>query len=156
MTDDRLDELYRTHGPDALRLAFVMTGDRDAAEDVTQDAFVRIGRKLFRLKGPDHERAYLLRTVVNLSRTMGRKLSRERAAVAKLHSQAHVRSPEPDETWARLLSLPPRQRAALFFRYYLDQSEASTAEALNCSTSALKSLVNRGLNTLRETQGDER
>ena len=156
MTNDRLDELYRTHGPDALRLAYVMTGNRDVAEDVTQDAFVRIGRKLFRLKGPDHERAYLLRTVINLSRTRGRKLSREKAAMAKLHSQAEVPSPEPDETWARLLSLPPRQRAALFFRYYLDQSEASSAEALRCSTSALKSLVNRGLKTLRETQGDER
>ena len=156
MTDDRLDELYRTHGPDALRLAYVMTGNREAAEDVTQDAFVRIGRKLFRLKGPDHERAYLLRTVINLSRSRGRKLSRERAAVAKLHPHAEVLSREPDETWARLLSLPPRQRAALFFRYYLDQSEASSAEALDCTTSALKSLVNRGLKTLREAQGDER
>jgi RNA polymerase sigma factor (sigma-70 family) len=133
-----------------------MTGDREAAEDITQDAFVRVGRKLFRLKDPDHERAYLLRTVINLSRSRGRKLNRERVAVAKLHSDAHAPSQEPDETWSRLLSLPPRQRAALFFRYYLDQSETTAAEALNCSTSALKSLVNRGLNTLREAQGDER
>ena len=156
MTDDRLEQLYRTHGPDALRLAFVMTGNREAAEDIMQEAFVRVGRKLFRLKGPEHERAYLLRTVINLSRSRGRKLSRERAAVAKLEPQTHMAHSDTDETWARLLSLPPRQRAALFFRYYLDQSEVSTAEALDCSTSALKSLVNRGLNTLREAQGDER
>lgn len=156
MSDDRLGDLYRTHGADALRLAYVLARDRDAAEDIIQDAFVRIGRKIFGLRDIEHERAYLFRTVINLSRSRGRKLTRERAAVARMQPHAQVLSPEPNETWARLLSLPPRQRAALFFRYYLDQSEASAAEALNCSTSALKSLVNRGLKTLREAQGDER
>lgn len=156
MTDDRLGELYRRHGSDALRLAYVLTGSREGAEDVTQDAFVRIGRKILGLKDPDHERAYLFRTVINLSRSRGRKLSRERAAVARLELQAQIPQPGPDETWSRLLSLPPRQRAALFFRFYLDQSEASSAEALNCSTSALKSLVNRGLKTLREAEGETR
>ena len=156
MSDDRLGELYRRHGSDALRLAFVLTGDHDVAEDITQDAFVRIGRKILGLRDIDHERAYLFRTVINLSRSRGRKLSRERAAVTKMQPPGQVPSPEPDETWARLLALPPRQRAALFFRYYLDHSEASAAETLNCSTSALKSLVNRGLKTLREVQGDER
>ena len=84
MTDDRLDELYRAQGANALRLAYVMTGNREAAEDVTQDAFVRIGRKIFGLKDPEHERAYLFRTVINLSRSRSRKLSRERAALARL------------------------------------------------------------------------
>ena len=156
MTDDRLGELYRVCGPDALRLAYVMTGNRDAAEDVTQDAFVRVGRKIFGLKDPEHERAYLFRTVINLCRSRGRKLQRERAAVARIQPQAHTSPLETDETWRRLLTLPPRQRAALFFRYYLDQSETSSAEALNCSTSALKSLVNRGLKALREAEGETR
>lgn len=155
MTDDRLGELYRAHGPDALRLAYVLTGNRDVAEDITQDAFVRIGRKIFGLHDPDHERAYLFRTVINLCRSRGRKLGRERAAMARLQPGTQMPAPDTDDTWTRLLTLPPRQRAALFFRYYLDQSEASSAEALNCSTSALKSLVNRGLNSLRE-MGDAR
>lgn len=156
MTDDRLGELYRVYGADALRLAYVMTGNREAAEDVTQDAFVRVGRKIFGLKDPDHERAYLFRTVINLCRSRGRKLSRERAAMARLEPPSQATQPEDDETWSRLLSLPSRQRVALFFRYYLDQSETSSAEALDCSTSALKSLVNRGLNTLREAEGEVR
>ena len=155
MTDDRLGELYRAHGPDALRLAYVLTGNRETAEDITQDALVRIGRKIFGLKDPDHERAYLFRTVINLCRSRGRKLGRERAAIARLQPERQAPAPDTDDTWARLLALPPRQRAALFFRYYLDQSEAQSADALNCSASALKSLVNRGLNTLR-AMGDER
>ena len=158
MKDDRLSELYRAQSAHALRLAYVLTGNREAAEDVTHDAFVRIGRKLLGLTDPEHERAYLFRTVINLSRSRGRKLSRERAAVARLQIPNQKPQPELDETWSQLLSLPPRQRAALFFRYYLDQSEAWSAEALNCSPSALKSLVNRGLKTMREVQemSDER
>ena len=156
MTDDRLGELYRAHGADALRLAFVLTGNQQAAEDITQEAFVRIGRKILPLRDMDHERAYLFRTVINLCRNRGRKLSRERAAIARMQPQRAVPGPEIDEVWERLLLLPPRQRAALFFRYYLDHSEADAADALDCSTSALKSLVNRGLNTLREMQGDDR
>ena len=156
MTDDRLGELYRAHGADALRLAFVMTGSREAAEDITHDAFIRIGRKIFGLKDIDHEKAYLFRTVINLCRSRGRKLGRERAALALVEVQGTLAAPENDDTWSRLLSLPQRQRAALFFRYYLDQSEAQSAEALNCSTSAVKSLVNRGLNALRAAEGDDR
>jgi RNA polymerase sigma factor (sigma-70 family) len=54
-----------------------------------------------------------------------------------------------DELWRALLRLPVRQRSALFFRYYEDLSEAAAADALGCSVSALKSLVNRGLKELR-------
>lgn len=149
VSEDRLGELYRAQGTDALRLAYVLTGDVQAAEDITQEAFYRIGRKIFGLRDPDHERAYLLRTVVNLSRTRGRKLERERKALARLEPVCSSPAPEADEAWKLLLSLPPRQRAALFLRFYLDRSEADAADALDCSTSALKSLVNRGLHTLR-------
>ena len=156
MTEDRLGELYRVQGQAALRLAYVLTGDLEAAEDITQEAFYRVGRKIFGLRDPDHERAYLFRTIINLSRTRGRKLARERSAQARLERSGATQGPELDEEWKRLLSLPPRQRAALFFRFYVDQSEADAAEALNCSTSALKSLVNRGLHTLRSGGEEER
>lgn len=134
MTDDRLGELYRAHGPDALRLAFVLTGNREVAEDVTQDAFVRIGRKIFGLRDVDHQRAYL-RTVINLCRSRGRSLNRERAALTRLQRQKTQPEPRVDETWARLLSLPPRQRAALFFSHDVTDPNSLLAEGqpLHCS-----------------------
>lgn len=58
--------------------------------------------------------------------------------------------PQQDEMWRALLSLPLRQRTALFLRYYQDLSEVQAAEALQCSVGAIKSLVNRGLNELRQ------
>lgn len=156
---DRLGEIYRAHASDGLRLAYVLTGQREAAEDITQEAFVRIGRKLVGLRDLDHARAYLFRTIINLCRGRGRRLVIERSALARLRAPEVDHLPdvaERDAIWSALLALPPRQRAALFLRYYLDQSETQAAEALDCSSSALKSLVFRALNSLRTSlQGDE-
>lgn len=157
--EDRLGEVYHAHASDGLRLACVLTGNRETAEDITQEAFVRIGRKVIGLRDLDHARAYLFRTIVNLCRGRGRRLTLERSALARLKPVAAEHQPdlgEKDEMWTALLALPPRQRAALFLRYYLDQSEAQAAETLGCSSSALKSLVTRGLRSLRVTlQGVE-
>lgn len=104
-------------------------------------------------------RAYLFRTIINLCRGRGRRLALERSALARLKPLGVEHLPDlgqQDEMWTALLALPRRQRAALFLRYYLDQSEAQAAEALDCSPRALKSLVTRALSSLRATlQGDE-
>lgn len=151
--DDPLGLLYAAHADSATKLAYVLTGDRHAAEDLAQEAFVRVGRKLFRVRDPEHARNYLFRTVINLSRSRLRRLKSERNAVER-SATGHIDALAPDvaqedQMWGALLGLPGRQRAALFLRYYKDLSEAQTAEALDCSVSAVKSLVNRGLKELR-------
>jgi len=52
-TGDRLKDLYLCHGPEALRLAYLLTGDRDLAEDLAQEAFVRVARRLTGLRNAD-------------------------------------------------------------------------------------------------------
>ncbi|MGI8519841.1 MAG: RNA polymerase sigma factor [Actinomycetota bacterium] len=157
--NDRLAALYGLHARAAIRLAYLLTGDRDVAQDLAHDAFVRIGGKVLVLRDPDHARAYLFRTVTNLCRGRGRKLQRERRAIRMLQQPSSALSVFPsgnDEIWTALLQLPIRQRAALFLRYYEDVSEQEAADALNCSLSALKSLVNRGLRDLRTRVKEER
>jgi RNA polymerase sigma factor (sigma-70 family) len=149
---DRLGSLYESHNHAAIRLAYVLTGDVDTAQDIAQEAFVKVGRKLFALRDPQRSHAYLYRTVVNLCRGRSRRLKTERAALQILKSDQRDNAPditEQDEMWRALLLLPVRQRAALFLRYYQDLSEAQAAEVLQCSVSAFKSLVNRGLKALR-------
>jgi RNA polymerase sigma factor (sigma-70 family) len=113
---------------------------------------VRVGRRIFALREPQYSHAYLYRTVVNLCRGRARRLKIERRALQMLTRDQRYEGPEvgdQDEMWRALLLLPVRQRAALFLRYYQDLSEAQAAEVLQCSVSALKSLVNRGLKELR-------
>jgi len=51
----RLENLYRTYSPDALRLAYLLTGDRSLAEDLAQEAFVRVLGRFTDLRSPDAE-----------------------------------------------------------------------------------------------------
>jgi RNA polymerase sigma-70 factor (sigma-E family) len=148
----RLGELYAQHAPDAARLAYLLTGDRALAEDLVQDAFVKLFGRFRDLRNPEAFGAYLRRTIVNLSHSHFRHLRVERAYLQREGSTPHAPGPEfgaRDEMWRVLLRLPERQRAAIVLRYYEDLSEAETADALGCPTGTVKSLVSRGIDRLR-------
>src|SRR5438093_10662400 len=63
----RLAELYVRHSAEATRLAYMLTGDRQLAEDLVQDAFVRLAGRLVHLRDPGAFDAYLRRPIVNLA-----------------------------------------------------------------------------------------
>ena len=132
-----LARLYEQHAPAALRLAYLLTGDHGLAEDLVQDAFVRVIGRFGQLRDELGFDASLRRTVVNLS--CGR-LPRARVDPEGVE--------EPDELWRRLGSVAPRQRAALVLRYYEDLSDEQAAQVLGCSTRALRSLTSHGLQAL--------
>src|SRR5438045_7060440 len=74
----RLGELYLRHADSAVRLAYLLTGDHALAEDLVQDAFVRLAGRLVHLRDPGAFEAYLRRTVVNLSHSHFRRRKVER------------------------------------------------------------------------------
>ncbi len=150
----QLAELYERHAPAAARLAYLLTGDRGLAEDLVQEAFVRVVGRFRHLRVPDAFWVYLRRTIVNLHTSQLRHRRLERAYLDR-----EGRDPVPDvgmpdvgareELWRAILGLPPRQRAAVVLRFYEDLSERETAEVLGCSTAAAKSLIARAMQSLR-------
>jgi hypothetical protein len=79
----RLEDLYAAHGPEAVCLAFLLTGDRDLAEDLAQDAFVRVARRFGDLRRPEAFGPYLRKTVVNLCKGHWRRRKIERTYLAR-------------------------------------------------------------------------
>ena len=152
-TGGKLGELYGRHAPEAARLAYLLTGDRALAEDLVQDAFIRMFARFRDLRNPDSFGAYLRKTIVNLTRSHFRRLKVERAYVSR-EAGAPPKSPAEfgarDEMWQSLLLLPERQRTAIVLRYYEDLSEAETADAMRCPSGTVKSLVSRGIERLRQ------
>ncbi len=151
----RLEDLYLRHAPAATRLAYFLTGDRELAQDLVQDAFVKVAGRFQYLRVPDAFDAYLRRTIVNLftshlrhMRLERQELRRQRSARGREHEDVDLT--ERDAMWTALQSLPPRQRAAVVLRYYEDLSERETAAVLGCSVGAANQLIARGLATLRE------
>jgi RNA polymerase sigma factor (sigma-70 family) len=75
----RLEDLYVRNAPGALRLAYFLTGNRELAEDLVQEAFVRVAGRFRHLRMPDAFDAYLRRTIVNLWRPRRLRRGRQRA-----------------------------------------------------------------------------
>src|SRR5215831_18530804 len=88
----RLGELYREHAEPALRLAYLLTGERALAEDLVQEAFVRVAGRFVHLRDPEAFGAYLRRAVVNLANSHFRRRRVERAYLTRERSDATVRS----------------------------------------------------------------
>ena len=157
----RLDEVYRRHADDAFRLAYAITGDLHEAHDIQQEAFVRVWSRFGDLKTEEWFTSYLLKTVVNTARSRYRRENTQRKLMERLERTQHDLSTcLPDiEASDRLISmlktLPARQRAVAFLRYYLDLSEEETARVLETSPGAVKSLINRALKSLRIVVGTE-
>jgi RNA polymerase sigma-70 factor (sigma-E family) len=162
VSSGRLELLYRTHAPGALRLAYFLTGNRDAANDIVQDAFVRIAGRFADLRRIDNFESYLGRTVVNLSRNHFRSLKRKQAAereqgrtMQASAGRLGLTAENSDVLWEGLHQLPRRQREEIVLRYYLDLSEYQTADLLGCPVGTVKSSVSRGLSTLRSQLSEE-
>lgn len=158
-SDQRLSDLYAAHAAGVRRMAYVITGDREEAEDLLQEAFIRLGGRLLTLREPERATGYLYRTVINLSHDHGRRLRRDREIRKRLRRELPAPTHDvggEDGVWSALLRLPIRHRAVLFLRYYMDLSEAQTAGLLNCSTSAVRSLNHRASRSLKEhLEGDQ-
>lgn len=138
-------ELYGTQYGRMVRVAYLLTGSNDIAEELVQDAFVRVRGRIDQVDNPV---GYLRAAVVNACRNFGRHVSIERR-----HHQSE-RVPElfdrPDLLADALAKLPARQRAALVLRYYDGLSEAEIAAALGCRPGTVKSTTSRALAELRK------
>ncbi len=138
-----------------LRFAHALTGDRELAADLVQDALERTGLAWSRVRRRDDPEGYVRRIIVTRYVSWWRRLRRERlvAAVPEIayDDPSAGAAGGPDETlWRLLATLPPRQRAVLVLRFYEDLTEVEVARVLGCSVGTVKSNGSRGLARLRQ------
>lgn len=142
-TREAFVDLYeRTHA-DMVRLAFLITGSAETAQDLVQDSFVRLHQAWRRVREPEW---YLRRSVVNACNSHHRRVARHRKLPTE---RPRVSNLEADEISDALMQLPARQRSAIVLRYWHDCSKDQIAAALGCRPGTVSSLLHRGLAQLR-------
>lgn len=153
-------DLFAAHHTEALRLAYLLCGDRHRAEDITADAFVKLYKRWSR-GGIDNPRAYVRRSVANEVNSKFRRLALERREAAKRSGDdrgaraADDQLADHDAIAQALAELPRRQRTAVVLRYYADLPERETAELMGVSVGTVKSSVSRGLERMRAVLTEE-
>ncbi len=145
----------RTHTETLLRTAYLLTGDAAAAEELVQDTLVRLYPKWAMVQAADVPLAYVRRSITNAFINHTRRASRRELVVELLPESPDSaddsrRFDDRDQLWALLRVLPLRQRAALVLRFFHDLSDEQIAEELGCRAGTVRSLISRGLASMRE------
>jgi RNA polymerase sigma-70 factor (sigma-E family) len=140
------EALYTAEHDRLVRLAVLILGSSMAAEDVVQEAFAKLHR---RLDGLDNPAAWLRVAVVNGCRNEHRRL-----AIGRRHAHRVVpgrtTGVESPELIASLRRLPLRQRTVIVLRYYEDLPEAEIAKLMKVQVGTVKSTLHRALSKLRQ------
>ena len=154
------DEFVRVHGDALVGLAYVLCGDRERAEDATQEALTRLYLRWGRIDDP---LPYARRCVVNATNDQGRRSGRRQR---REHLAAQLQPPdgfrlldeqvaERDRLVRALRRLPHGQRAVIVLRYWHQLPEPEIARILGNSVGTVKSQASRALGNLRaELQSD--
>jgi len=141
--DDDFALFYRSAYPGAVRLAWLLTHDHDAAEDVVQDAFMRLRPRLATI---ENRNAYLRIVVVNACRDRARAAGRADAGLRRIGVGAELSSTDrPSELFDAVARLSYKQRVVLVLRYWADLPDSEIAEIIGARPATIRSINARAL-----------
>lgn len=149
-----LEEYVRVRGRRLTRMAYLLTGDRELAEDLVQNALASVMVSWRRVRDVNDLDAYLYRALVNArnrwwSRRWHGEIPTETLPDGPARADDGGRLEAYHDVLAHLRELPRRQRATIVLRYFEDLTEEQTARVLGCSVGTVKSQTSRALATLR-------
>lgn len=149
-------QIYEMYKDKLHSLAFYMTGDREAARDITQQVFLKLFSSIVTFQHRASFSSWLFRLAVNVCRDYQRSLSRMKVffADAQYMQPTEARGPTIEESLCKeealqmlqrvLLQLSPKLRTVIILKYIEDLSYSQIAELLGCSIGTVSSRINRG------------
>jgi RNA polymerase sigma-70 factor (sigma-E family) len=152
-TEAAVAALYRAQAVSLIRLAYLMLGDRAAAEDVVQDAFFGLYRRWDRLADPRGALPYVRSSVLNgcrsalRRRALGHRLTAYQPPAGSAEAAVLSRE-EREEVMRAVRQLPDRQREALVLRFYLDLPDLEIARVMGIRPGTVRSAMHRALKAL--------
>ena len=151
---DAWEPLMRTHQAAVFRLAYLLLGDPDEAEDAAQETFLRAYHALRRFDPARPLRPWLMQIASNLVRNRRRSLGRQFRAWMRLAAEPAGADPSlaPDDTqalWQAIRKMSFEHQQVLYLRYFLDLSEQEISDALGIPPGTVKSRMHRALAALR-------
>ncbi len=147
----------RAHQEPVFRLAYLLLGDPDEADDITQETLVRAYRALKRFDAERPLRPWLLRIASNLTRNRHRSMGRYLATLTRFArrdpdgiKQTTLELEDDSQAlWQAVRQLAEPFQEAIYMRYFLDMSESEMVDALDVPTGTIKSRLHRALSKLR-------
>ncbi|GIM89111.1 SigE family RNA polymerase sigma factor [Paractinoplanes toevensis] len=160
MRDQAFHAFFERHHRELSGLAYLLSGDSSAADDLAADALTEVWKHWDRVNAAGDPAAYARGIVANLTRNWIRRQGRARRGL-QLLGWAGERERTPDvpavlDVRTALKHLPYRRRTCVVLRYAFDLPEQEVAEILGISVGAVKSQTSRGAKQLADLLQDTR
>ncbi|MFC7303760.1 SigE family RNA polymerase sigma factor [Streptomyces monticola] len=157
---DEFHAFFEQHYAGLARLAHLLTGDADGADDLAADALLALWDRWDRVRAAEHPAAYARGVVANMARSRIRSAVRERRRVTLFWSGQSENTEDPDipavvDVQEALRGLPFRKRACVVLRHAFDLSEKDTAHTLGISVGTVKSQTSKGMAELQRLLGPQ-
>jgi RNA polymerase sigma-70 factor (ECF subfamily) len=155
-SDDAFVGLFLREYPAIVRLSYLMLGDRSAAEDIAQEAFLRLFDRWPRVSRYERPGAWVRHVAIRIASSARARRRAEHRALGRMDR------PDPGPPGAEhgsvtraILSLSPAQRAAVILHYYEDRPLGEVAAVLRCSAPTARVHLHRGRKRLGQILKEE-
>lgn len=155
-TSLQFDGFFRDEHVKLVALGIALTGSREAAADIAQEALLRAYRAWPRVSQLERPGAWTRRVAINLATDAQRRVARERSGARAMRPDV-VAAPEPphEQFWNAVRALPERQRAAVALHYLEDLAVSDVAEILEVAEGTVKASLHAARATLARALGVE-
>jgi RNA polymerase sigma-70 factor, ECF subfamily len=145
------EDFFEIHRRPLFGALCLVTGNRSEAEEIMQDAFLKVWERWERISGLEDPNAYLFRAAMNLFRNRLRRasLAARRGLFLAPSTDDLAAMEDRDEVVRWLRPLPPRQRAAIVLTVYLDYSSDEAARILGIRPSTVRALATQARASVR-------
>jgi RNA polymerase sigma factor (sigma-70 family) len=155
-TGEELSQIYNRHVNTVYKVCFLYMKNSYDAEDMVQQTFIRLMKDRTVFQNAEHEKAWLIRTAVNLCKDHFKSWwSRTTVGLEEASDVAAVDSMRTDETLEKVMSLPPKYKTVIYMYYYEGYSTAEIAGILGMKESTVRGNLRRGRHQLKMEIGGE-
>ena len=152
---ETIEEVYQRHVVMLYRVAYSFMKNGPDAEDMVQEAFVRLLHSGMTFQSPEHEKAWLIVTVSNLCKSALRSPWQRREALDAITEPSTVEDAPLDEALDAVLALPEDYKLPVYLFYYEGYPTAEIARMLDVAPATVRSRLNRARKKLKLTLGGD-
>ena len=153
-TDKQIGKIYDRHKMTVYRVCYTYLKNAMDTEDAVQETFFRLIRKQPKFETSEHEKAWLIRTAINICKD---ELKHPRRKNENIEDYMELQSPEPVETnevFDAVTALPEKYKTIVYLYYYEGYDSAEIADILKKPKSTIRNYLHEARMILKERLGD--
>lgn len=138
-SNEEITQIFNRHVDTVYRVCFMYMKNKHDTEDMVQNTFIKLMNDGTVFESWEHEKAWLIRTAINLCKDHFRHWWSKTVSIDKIPEDAVELSFDTDGTYEMIMSLPPKYKTVIYLYYYEGYSTAEIAKMLNKNHSTIRS-----------------